>query len=60
MTFLRIVITLYLFDLDMIFSENRCPLSRIMLYEHCSADVCRDVTRLSARRVMRLQLLPEQ
>jgi hypothetical protein len=31
MTFLRIVITLYLFDLSMIFSENRCPLFRIML-----------------------------
>src|SRR4051812_45993992 len=31
MTFLRIVITLYLFDLIMIFSENRCPLFRIML-----------------------------
>ena len=32
MTFLRIVITLYLFDLSMIFSENRCPLFRIILY----------------------------
>jgi len=31
MTFLRIVITLYLFDLSMIFSENRYPLFRIML-----------------------------
>jgi hypothetical protein len=32
MTFLRIVIPLYLFDLSMIFSENRYPLFRIMLY----------------------------
>jgi len=31
MTFLRIVITLYFFDLSMIFSENRYPLFRIML-----------------------------
>jgi len=31
MTFPRIVITLYLFDLSMIFSENRCLLFRIML-----------------------------
>jgi hypothetical protein len=31
MTFLRIVIPLYLFDLSMIFSENRHPLFRIML-----------------------------
>jgi hypothetical protein len=31
MTFLRIVIPLYLFDLSMIFSENRYPLFRIML-----------------------------
>jgi hypothetical protein len=31
MTFLRIVIPLYVFDLSMIFSENRCPLFRIML-----------------------------
>jgi len=30
MTFLRIVITLYLFDLSMIFSENRYLLFRIM------------------------------
>jgi hypothetical protein len=30
MTFLRIVIPLYLFDLCMIFSENRYPLFRIM------------------------------
>jgi len=30
-TFLRIVIPLYLFDLSMIFSENRYPLFRIML-----------------------------
>ena len=32
MTFLRIVIPLYLFDLRMIFSENRYPLFRIMRY----------------------------
>jgi len=32
MTFLRIVIPLYLFDLSMIFSENRYPLFGIMLY----------------------------
>jgi hypothetical protein len=32
MTFLRIVIPLYLFDLSMIFSENRYPLFRIMLW----------------------------
>jgi hypothetical protein len=32
MTFLRIVIALYLFELSMIFSENRCPLFRIMPY----------------------------
>jgi len=31
MTFLRIVIPLYLYDLSMIFSENRYPLFRIML-----------------------------
>src|SRR5882724_2407191 len=31
MTFLRIVIPLYLFDLSMIFSENRYPFFRIML-----------------------------
>jgi len=31
MTFLRIVIPLYLFVLSMIFSENRYPLFRIML-----------------------------
>jgi len=31
MTFLRNVITLYLFDLSMIYSENRYPLFRIML-----------------------------
>jgi len=31
MTFLRNVITLYLFDLSMIFWENRYPLFRIML-----------------------------
>jgi len=31
MTLLRIVIPLYLFDLSMIFSENRHPLFRIML-----------------------------
>jgi hypothetical protein len=31
MTFLRIVIALYLFGLSMIFSENRQPLFRIML-----------------------------
>jgi len=31
MTFLRIVIPLYLFDWNMIFSENRYPLFRIML-----------------------------
>jgi len=31
MTFLRIVISLYLFVLRMIFSENRYPLFRIML-----------------------------
>jgi len=31
MTFLRIVIPLYLFDLSMIFSENRYPLFRILL-----------------------------
>src|SRR6266550_286120 len=31
MTFLRIIIPLYLFDLSMIFSENRYPLFRIML-----------------------------
>jgi hypothetical protein len=31
MTLLRIVIPLYLFDLSMIFSENRYPLFRIML-----------------------------
>jgi hypothetical protein len=31
MTFLRIVITLYLFGLSMIFSENRYPLFRIMV-----------------------------
>jgi hypothetical protein len=31
MTLLRIVIPLYLFDLSMIFSENRRPLFRIML-----------------------------
>jgi len=31
MTFLRIVIPLYLLFLSMIFSENRCPLFRIML-----------------------------
>jgi len=30
MTFLRNVIPLYLFDLRMIFSENRYPLFRIM------------------------------
>jgi hypothetical protein len=34
MTFLRSVITLYLFDLSMIFSENRRPLFRIMLYDN--------------------------
>jgi hypothetical protein len=32
MTFLRIVIPLYLFVLSMIFSENRYPLFRIMLW----------------------------
>jgi hypothetical protein len=32
MTFLRIVMALYLFDLSMIFSENRYPLFRIMLW----------------------------
>jgi NADPH:quinone reductase-like Zn-dependent oxidoreductase len=32
MTFLRIVISLYLFVLSMIFSENRYPLFRIMLW----------------------------
>jgi hypothetical protein len=32
MTFLRIVIPLYPFDLSMIFSENRYPLFRIMLW----------------------------
>jgi len=31
MTFLRKIIPLYLFDLSMIFSENRFPLFRIML-----------------------------
>jgi hypothetical protein len=31
MTFLRIVIPLYLLSLSMIFSENRYPLFRIML-----------------------------
>jgi len=31
MTYLRIVIPLYLFVLSMIFSENRCTLFRIML-----------------------------
>jgi len=31
MTFLRIVILLYLFDLSMIVSEKRYPLFRIML-----------------------------
>src|SRR6476660_2718661 len=31
MTFLRTVVPLYLFDLSMIFSENRYPLFRIML-----------------------------
>jgi len=31
MTFLRNVIPLYLFDLSMIFSENRYPLFRIVL-----------------------------
>jgi hypothetical protein len=34
MTFLRIVISLYLFCLSMIFSENRYTLFRIMLYAH--------------------------
>ncbi|WP_426534101.1 hypothetical protein [Bradyrhizobium sp. McL0615] len=34
MTFLRIVSTLYLFDLSMIFSENRSPLFRIMLWAY--------------------------
>jgi hypothetical protein len=29
-------------------------------YERGSADTCREVTRLSARPAMRLQLLPEQ
>jgi hypothetical protein len=42
MTFLRIVIPLYLYDLSMIFSENRHPLFRIMLeagneYRPCGA-----------------------
>jgi hypothetical protein len=32
MTFLRIVIPLYLFCLSMIFSDNRFALFRIMLY----------------------------
>jgi len=32
MTFLRIVIPFCLFVGSMIFSENRCPLFRIMLY----------------------------
>ena len=31
MTFLQIVIPLYLFNLSIIFSENRYPLFRIML-----------------------------
>jgi len=31
MTFLRIVMQLYVFDSSMIFSENRYPLFRIML-----------------------------
>jgi len=31
MTYLRIVIPLYLFDLSMTFSENRYPLFRITL-----------------------------
>jgi len=31
MTFLRIVIPLYLFDLSMIFPENRHPFFRIMI-----------------------------
>jgi hypothetical protein len=42
MTFLRIVIPLYLYDLSMIFSEKRHPLFRIMLkagseYRPCEA-----------------------
>jgi hypothetical protein len=42
MTFLRIVIPLWLFDLSTFFSENRYPLFRIMLkagseYRPCEA-----------------------
>ena len=42
MTFLRVVVPLWLFDSSMIFSENRYPLFRIMLqagseYRPCEA-----------------------
>jgi hypothetical protein len=42
MTFVRMVIPLWLFDLSMIFSENQYPLFRIMLqagikYRPCEA-----------------------
>jgi len=35
MTFLRTVISIYPFNLSMIYSENRYPLFRIMLLEVC-------------------------